>query len=230
MSTPAHPLIEVDVTASLARRLLAEQHPDLAALPLHGRLNGWDNITWRLGDELALRFPVREASAPLVEREHRWLPLLAARLPVAVPNPVRTGEPSALYPWPWTVVPWLEGTVVAQTDVAGRTRWAHQLADALVALHVPAPPDAPVNPYRGVPLADRADVVGRRLADAPGIPRSWTRGETAWPRPPGTARRSGFTATRTRATCSATRRAWPRCSTSATCATATRRATSRPRG
>ncbi len=192
MSTPAHPLIEVDVTASLARRLLAEQHPDLAALPLHGRLNGWDNITWRLGDELALRFPVREASAPLVEREHRWLPLLAARLPVAVPNPVRTGEPSALYPWPWTVVPWLEGTVVAQTEVAGRTRWAHQLADALVALHVPAPPDAPVNPYRGVPLADRADVVGRRLADAPGIPHraalldAWRDGlaAPAWDGPP----------------------------------------------
>ena len=87
-AVPGHPKIEVDVTEDLARALLAEQHPDLAHLPLRGRVFGWDNITWRLGDDLAVRFPVRRASSRLVEGEQRWLPVLAPTLPVAVPVPV----------------------------------------------------------------------------------------------------------------------------------------------
>ncbi|UZN05056.1 aminoglycoside phosphotransferase family protein [Cellulomonas sp. S1-8] len=163
--TPSHPKIEIDVTADLARALLADQHPDLADLPVHGRTFGWDNLTWRLGDDLALRFPVRELSSTLIEREQRWLPVLAPLLPVAVPRPVRDGRPGLGYPWTWSVVPWLAGDVVAATPVADRTAWATQLADALAALHVPAPVDAPTNPYRGVPLADRHAIIAARLTD-----------------------------------------------------------------
>ncbi|WP_029287732.1 aminoglycoside phosphotransferase family protein [Cellulomonas sp. HZM] len=162
---PRHPKIEVDVDVALARALVAEQHPDLAHLPVHDRSNGWDNITWRLGDELALRFPVRASSAPLLEHEAHWLPTLAPRLPVAIPVPVRAGAPGPSYPWPWHVVRWVEGTVVAEVPVAERTTWAGELAVALAALHTPAPPDAPANPFRGVPLAERDAVVAARLAD-----------------------------------------------------------------
>ena len=168
--TPTHPKIEIDVTADLARALLADQHADLASLPLHGRTFGWDNLTWRLGDDLALRFPVRAMSSTLVEREQRWLPVLAPRLPVPVPAPVRDGRPALGYPWAWSVVPWLAGDQVAATPVADRTAWAGELAAALAALHSPAPRDAPVNPYRGVPLADRYDVmVGRQTPDVPQV-------------------------------------------------------------
>ncbi|MFS0705090.1 phosphotransferase [Cellulomonas sp. 179-A 9B4 NHS] len=163
---PRHPLIEVDVDADLARALLREQHPDLAGLPLHGRTNGWDNLTWRLGDDLAVRFPVRALSSELVEREQRWLPVLAGRVPVPLPVPLRAGRPGARYPWTWSVVPWLHGDVVAATEPTSRTAWAPALADALAALHVPAPADAPPNPYRGVPLAERDDVVVPRFTDA----------------------------------------------------------------
>ncbi|QCB93791.1 aminoglycoside phosphotransferase family protein [Cellulomonas shaoxiangyii] len=163
---PRHPKIEVDVDADLARALLAEQHPDLAHLPLHGRTHGWDNLTWRLGDDLALRFPVRAVSAELVEREQRWLPLLADRVPVPLPVPLRVGRPGARYPWSWSVVPWLRGDTVAATEPASRTAWAAQLADALSALHTPAPRDAPPSPHRGVPLADRHDVVTARFTAA----------------------------------------------------------------
>ncbi|MFC8190696.1 phosphotransferase [Cellulomonas sp. NPDC057328] len=163
---PRHPLIEVDVDVDLARALLREQHPDLADLPLHGRTNGWDNLTWRLGDDLAVRFPVRALSSELVEREQRWLPVLAGRLPVPLPVPVRAGRPGDRYPWTWSVVPWLHGDVAAATEPTSRTAWATALADALAALHVPAPADAPPNPYRGVPLAERDEVVAPRFTDA----------------------------------------------------------------
>jgi len=182
-----HPKIEVDVDASLARALLREQHPDLADLRLHGRVHGWDNVTWRLGDELAVRFPVRAVSAPLVERERRWLAGLAQHLPVPVPLPVRTGAPALGYPWEWSVVRWVPGAVVAASPVAGRTLWAADLADALGALHVPAPTEAPHNPVRGVPLAARDDVVRPRLLGLPALPHrtalldAWRDGLAATP-------------------------------------------------
>lgn len=162
---PLHPKIEIDVTAELAQALLAEQHPDLVGPPLHGRTFGWDNLTWRLGEDLALRFPVRELSSALVEREQRWLPVLAPRLPVPVPLPVRDGRPGLGYPWAWSVVPWLPGRQVAETPVTDRTAWAAELAGTLATLHSPAPHDAPTSAYRAVPLAERYDVLHDRLAD-----------------------------------------------------------------
>ena len=76
-----HPVPEIEVTEDLARTLLREQHPDLADLPLTWAGTGWDNALWRVGDQLAARFPVRAVAAPLVEHEQRWLPVLAPRLP-----------------------------------------------------------------------------------------------------------------------------------------------------
>ncbi|MBN9376399.1 MAG: phosphotransferase, partial [Cellulomonas sp.] len=50
---------------------------------------------------------------------------------------------------------------------AERDVWAAELAGALAALHRPAPAEAPANPFRGVPLATRDDVVSARLAAHP---------------------------------------------------------------
>lgn len=157
------PPAEVELTAGLVRALLAEQHPDLAHLPVELVAQGWDNGTFRLGDDLAVRLPRRAAAAALVENEQRWLPTLGALLAVAVPAPVRVGRPSALYPWSWSVVPWLAGQTAAAQPVAARTGWAVELADALTALHVPAAADAPVNPFRGGPVATRGDSVTERI-------------------------------------------------------------------
>lgn len=149
--------------ADLARTLLRAQHPDLADLPLHGRGTGWDNLLWRLGDHLALRLPVRAVSAPLVLHEQRWLPVLAPRLPVDVPVPVRAGVPTDAYPWAWSVVPWFDGAPAWAQPVPDRAAWADRLADTFVALHVPAPDDAPENPFRGGDVARRADAVRERV-------------------------------------------------------------------
>jgi hypothetical protein len=39
----AMPAADVDVTAGLVRELLADQHPDLAGLPISFLARGWDN-------------------------------------------------------------------------------------------------------------------------------------------------------------------------------------------
>ncbi|ROP72522.1 aminoglycoside phosphotransferase family protein [Curtobacterium sp. PhB115] len=165
------PSAEFDVDVPLVRALLHDQHPDLADLPLVVVANGWDNVILRLGDEYAVRLPRRELAARLVEHEQRWLPEIAAlvRSVVAVPDPVRTGRPALGYPWSWSVVRWLPG--VPAGDAARGVRVAEGLAAFVGLLHVPAPADAPANPFRAVPLASRSDAVLHRLATAD-VPRA----------------------------------------------------------
>jgi aminoglycoside phosphotransferase (APT) family kinase protein len=157
------PAAEFDVTVELVRELLRRQHPDLCDRPLSIVAHGWDNVMLRLGDDLAVRVPRRAAAAVLIEHEQRVLPRLAPRLPVPVPMPVRVGHPTEFYPWAWSVVPWLPGAAAFRQPAEARDRWAADLADALAALHRPADPDAPRNPVRGEPLADRADIVRARI-------------------------------------------------------------------
>lgn len=176
------PAAEIDVDEELLRSLLAEQHPDLAHLPVRLVSNGWDNLIWRLGDHLAVRTPRREVAASLVAKEQRWLPVLAERVSkvsdVLLPTPLRVGEPTTEYPWPWSVVPWAAGRSSGTLPPAERERLAPPLAAFVQAVHTPAPPDAPDNPVRSMPLAGRDTAVRRRL-EAEGFPRR-EEVETLW--------------------------------------------------
>ncbi|MGX2992888.1 phosphotransferase [Streptomyces sp. JNUCC 64] len=148
---------EIEITAELVRDLLRDQHPDLADRPLALGARGWDNQLWRLGDDLAVRLPwATESADGLLRNEHRWVPSLAPDLPLPVPVPQRLGEPSGRFPRPWLVTTWVPG---APADRAPATRAgaADALAAFLMALHRPAPEDAPAGTYgRGRPLADHA--------------------------------------------------------------------------
>lgn len=152
MGTPA---AEVDVDEELVRALLGEQHPDLADRRLVLTASGWDNLLWRLGDDLAVRIPRRAIAAPLVAHEQRWLPGLAPHLPLSIPAPVRVGVPGCGFPWRWSVVPWLDGADAWSAPPRDPIRAGEVLGGFLAALHRPAPDDAPANPYRGVPLVER---------------------------------------------------------------------------
>jgi aminoglycoside phosphotransferase (APT) family kinase protein len=74
-----------------------------------------------------------------------------------VPVPVRIGAPALDYPWPWSVVRWVPGTSAEDAPVRDADSGARTLAEFLLALHRPAPDDAPRNPWRGIPLTDRVD-------------------------------------------------------------------------
>ena len=164
MRTPA---AEIQIDRELVARLIEAQHPDLAA-PLTPVANGWDNAIFRLGERLCVRLPRRRVAVELILKEHRFLPRLAAALPVDIPVPLRVGEPSALFPWPWTISPWLDGTVAADVQPAGRTGIAAELAEFLACLHTRALADAPHNPVRGGPLRSRSVVTLQRLEQLDG--------------------------------------------------------------
>lgn len=145
-------MAEVKYGQDLVRALLRDQHPDLADLELRDVDGGWDNQQWRLGAELAVRLPRTERAPALLRTEQRWVPVLAERLPLPTPVPVRVGEPSDLFAHTWTVARWVEGEPADRTPIS-RPEAADMLARLLRALHHEAPADAPVNPTRSDPLA-----------------------------------------------------------------------------
>ena len=186
------PAADVDIDEPLVRSLLSEQHPDLADLALVELDAGWDNTLWRLGTDRLVRLPRRAAAAVLTIHEQRWLPTLGPTLPLPVPVPLRVGRPTARYPWSWSVVPWLDGVPGDRTTAIESAAVAVRLGGFLRALHRPAPADAPPNPYRGVPLVERADAFEARVRDldaeidAPTVRAAWDRAcdTTPWQGPP----------------------------------------------
>lgn len=160
------PAAEVDVTPELVERLIRDQHPDLSGLPLAKVANGWDNAVFRLGAELAVRLPRRQAAGELILNEQRWLGEITQGVKTVTPVPVRTGLPSSGYPWSWSITRWVEGPLAADLPAAARTPSAEQLADFILAMGQPAPADAPLNPVRGVPLSTRSAAVEARIASA----------------------------------------------------------------
>jgi aminoglycoside phosphotransferase (APT) family kinase protein len=123
------------VDATLVRRLIAAQFPHWQQLPVRPvELDGWDNRTYRLGDELTVRLPTDASYAPAIVKEHRWLPVLAEQLPVPIPVPVAIGRPAADYPFAWSIRRWLDGEPAASAEIADLSGFAVEIADFLLAL------------------------------------------------------------------------------------------------
>src|SRR5262245_39670042 len=155
------PPADVLATPELVQALLSAQHPDLASSSIECVATGWDNYTFRLGTELAVRMPRRTQAAELVLSEQTWLPVLAPRLSLAIPTPQRIGVPGCGYPFHWSVVPWFDGDCADHQQFDSTQ--ARAFATFLCELHQPAPHDAPDNPARVGPLAERANLVAERL-------------------------------------------------------------------
>ncbi len=123
------------VDADRVRRLVAGQFPQWADLPVDPVADGgWDNWTFHLGPERLVRLPSAAEYALAVDKEHRWLPALAARLPLPIPAPLARGEPGAGYPYPWSIYRWLDGAPASVEGAADPVRFALDLAEFLAAL------------------------------------------------------------------------------------------------
>jgi aminoglycoside phosphotransferase (APT) family kinase protein len=123
------------ITAGLVRRLIRSQFPQWSGLPVAPvEVDGWDNRTYRLGDDKSVRLPTAAGYAPAVAKESHWLPRLASGLPVAVPPILGAGAPGEGYPFPWSVRGWLPGETASRGRVENLSRFAVSVAEFLVAL------------------------------------------------------------------------------------------------
>jgi aminoglycoside phosphotransferase (APT) family kinase protein len=146
------------ITPVLVFRLVAAQFPQWAHLPVtRAELDGWDNTTFRLGEELSVRLPSADRYVAQVEKEHRWLPILAPQLPLPIPEPLARGVPRCGFPRPWSVYRWLAGEHATVERVADLNRFATDLTDFLAALYKIDPACGPAfgqhNFFFGGPLS-----------------------------------------------------------------------------
>ncbi|SCG56425.1 aminoglycoside phosphotransferase family protein [Micromonospora coxensis] len=144
----------IAVDADLARLLVADQFPRWAHLPVRPVADGgWDNWTFHLGSGMSVRLPSAAEYALAVDKEHRWLPELAPRLPLPIPIPLERGEPGAGYPYSWSIYPWLDGEPASADRIADPVRFAIDLAEFLAALQRIDPTGGPLpgqhNWFRG---------------------------------------------------------------------------------
>ena len=121
------------------RRLVDEQFGPWSGLAVRElRTVGTVNAIFRIGDELAARFPLREQDpetvAADIEAETAAMRELAAVSPVPVPQPVGIGVPGHGYPLPWSVQTWLDGHDAVEEDPHASIEFAHDLAAFIVAL------------------------------------------------------------------------------------------------
>lgn len=130
------------IDPALVRGLLTAQFPHWSQLPLKLlEPAGSDHVIYRLGDTMSVRLPRSDWADGEAAKEHTWLPHLAHRLPLAVPEQLALGAPGCGYAWHWSVTRWLDGTTPTVDGLADPDLAAGQLADFLRTL-------------QGIPAAD----------------------------------------------------------------------------
>lgn len=196
-----HPLVEgrvghtgeVDrraITASLVRQLIGTQFPKWSDLEVAAvELDGWDNATFRLGDDLSVRLPSGDGYAAQVAVEAESLPRLAPHLPLPIPEPIAVGGPDETFPWPWSVRRWLSGSPATVGRVDDLEQLAVDLARFLTSFQRIDPSGGPRpgsrNGFRGGALAiyaDETDAAVSQLAgeiDADRARATWREAMTA---------------------------------------------------
>ncbi|MEM9653620.1 MAG: aminoglycoside phosphotransferase family protein [Actinomycetota bacterium] len=156
---------EIPTSPALVQALLADQFPAYADLPVTPVPSaGTDNALFRIGDELSARLPRIGWAVSGVEKEYRWLPTLAERLPLPVPQPIAIGGPGCGYPCAWTICRWLPGENPPVGETPNPAELAVDLARFLRALQAIDVTDGPPC-RRGVPVSTRDGDFRRAVAE-----------------------------------------------------------------
>jgi len=172
---------EFVITAAMVKSLVGEQFPAWRDLPLTAvKSSGTVNALFRLGDELLVRLPRIESGIEGVEHEHCWLPQIAPHVLVAVPEVRGLGTPSSLFPYPWSIRRWIDGSTPSPGNANGGGRLALDIArfiKDLRGLNTASVPRA----YRGGPLVEWDESVRTAIAELRGrvdgasVSQAWER-------------------------------------------------------
>lgn len=165
---------EIDISAGLAARLIAEQFPQWAGLPVRPVTSaGTECVLYRLGHDLVIRLPRRPGERLDELLTQGVLARLAPFLPVPIPALIAEGQPTADYPASWGVLRWLEGDTPVEGHLTEPGLLAADLAAFLRALWRAdvSKADLAESPaaYRGGPLADQHEFTLDAIERAHGL-------------------------------------------------------------
>ena len=159
---------EVDIDAELVRRLLVTEFPRWSGLPVEVvHATGTVNAIYRLGDDMCVRLPRVQRWAGTLKNELQWLPKLAPRLSLRVPEPVAEGHPTRWYPFSWAIYRWIDGLPYADELVDDEHRAAKDLAQFVVELRRIDPGGAPRGGRK--PLRELDAVTRMAIESAPHV-------------------------------------------------------------
>lgn len=135
MNNPWNP--DFDISHQLASVILTRQFPALAPIHIERLDAGWDNTVFLVNEITVFRFPRRHIAVPLLEREHRILPLLNMHFPDQTPHLSYIGTPCAEYPHPFSGYHMLPGQPAHKVGLHSQRRHhtAEQLGRFLRKLH-----------------------------------------------------------------------------------------------
>ena len=156
---------ELDIDVGLVARLIDQQFPEWSGQAIAPVVpGGTDNAMFRLGEDKVVRLPRIERAVGQVEKDQRWLPVLAPRLPCAIPELLAAGVPSSAYPWTWGVYRFRDGDTLPADRVGEALHAEIDLARFLRALRQIDTRGAPSS-SRGGGLAARDEPVRRALIE-----------------------------------------------------------------
>ena len=135
-----------NITLPLVQQLIKEQFPEFSELSIQPvKVQGHDNRSFRLGNDMLIRIPTDEAYALKVPKEQKILPQIAPHLSVAIPVPLKLGKPSDACPFHFSIYQWLDGESAnhVQIDPKHKESLARALAGFLKELQSIDPKDGP---------------------------------------------------------------------------------------
>ncbi len=114
--------LRVDIPIEVVKNLVKAQFPKYAQLTIEMiEFSGWDNATFRLGDDMIIRLPRGEAYALKVFKEQAVLKELGKHLSIAIPVPIAVGKPGKEYKWNWSIYRYLEGDSANSLSLSDET-------------------------------------------------------------------------------------------------------------
>lgn len=168
-------LDQVDVSAEIVTRLVADQFPGWSDLPVRPVASGGTvNALFRVGEEVILRLPLRPSADPTMReslrREQdnaRWL---ADVVSFEVPRPLGLGRPGDGYDGWWAAYDWIPGRPAELHRIGDQIGVANDLARFVHEVRAVGTDGRRWDGYsRGGPLARLDDKVRKAFADSAGL-------------------------------------------------------------
>lgn len=130
---------QIPIELSTARTIIHDQFPEYINEQItHLGSTGTVNAIFRIGSNATARFPLQNAEptkmAAALRDEAVAMADFAEQCPFPAPKPLRLGQPSPLYPLPWSAQSWVEGDVATPDGLASSRKFALDIVHLIASL------------------------------------------------------------------------------------------------